>query len=486
VTRPITDPTRLAALDAFRILDTPRETAFDDIARLARDICGTAAAAINLVAEDRQWFKAEEGLGLRETGLAGSICAHTLMGEGMLVVPDALADARFAASPLLGSPPLRFYAGAVLETAEGLRIGTVCVLDQAPRPQGLTEAQSFALGALARQVMTQLGLRRAQMAAAASERTFRAIIEAMPQLVWSARPDGFLDYFNHRWLDFTGTPRGEAEGDAWMACLHPEDLARAQAEWQAALRSGEPYDSEYRLRGRDGSWRWFIARASPIRDPEQRIERWFGTCTDVDDLKQAQESRELLARELNHRMRNIFTLISGLVSITSRGVEASSDFAEALRVRIRALARAHEFVTPLTAAEATQGELGGLLEVLLAPYRSRKGITIDVPTLRVGARAATALALILHEQATNALKYGGLSVPEGQVAVSARIRADELVLVWRETGGPPIPGPPTRSGFGTLLASRSAQGALGGEMARDWRPEGLTVTLTLPVAGLAL
>ncbi|PZW45083.1 PAS domain S-box-containing protein [Humitalea rosea] len=481
----LADPGRLAALDAFNILDTPREGAFDDAVHLARTICGTAVAAVNLLAADRQWFKAEAGLGVRETPLDGSICGvAAMLAPGLTVVPDTLADPRFADSPLLGTPPLRFYAGAVLQTAEGFRIGTLCVLDPTPRPEGLTEAQTSGLTALARQVMAQLELRRALAAVGVGARSFRAIAETVPQMIWSARPDGHVDYFNRRWHEFTGGAPGAADGDGWAVSIHPEDLPATHLAWNAAVATGEPYFAEYRVRRHDGAWRWFIARATPVRDAEGRIERWFGTSTDVDDLKQAEAARELLARELNHRMRNIFTLIGGLVSITSRSFAEATDYADALRVRISALARAHEFVTPVEADAAAQGGLPGLLEVLLAPYPGTAGadIVIDVPDLPVGPRAATALALILHEQATNALKYGGLSRPGGRVAVTARAEGDRLLLVWRETGGPAIDGPPSRSGFGTMLAARSAEGHLNGKITHDWQPEGLVATLSVPLA----
>lgn len=480
----LTDPARLAALEAYGILDTPRETAFDDAVELARIICGASVAAVNLLAADRQWFKAEKGLGVRETPLDGSICAViAMLAPGLTVVPDTLADPRFMDSPLLGTPPLRFYAGAVLETTDGHRIGTVCVLDPTPRPQGLTKAQASGLTALARQVMAQLELHRALSAVAVGERSFRAIAETVPQLVWSARPDGYIDYFNSRWDEFTGGAPGAANGVGWVVAIHPDDLQATHLAWNTAVAMGGPYYAEYRVRRHDGAWRWFIARATPVRDAEGRIERWFGTSTDVDDLKQTEATRELVSRELNHRMRNIFALIGGLVSITSRSFPEAGNYADALRVRISALARAHEFVTPAEADAAAHGGLPGLLEALLAPYpdSAAADIVIDVPDLPVGPRSATALALILHEQATNALKYGGLSRPGGRVAVGACIEGERLVMVWRETGGPAIAGPPSRSGFGTMLAARSAEGHLRGWMSHDWRPEGLVATLSVPL-----
>lgn len=151
---------RLAALRSYGVLDTPRERDFDDVVRIAAHVCQAPIAVINLIEDTRQWFKAEVGLGVRETPLDISICAHAILQPGLFVVPDTTKDPRFACNPLVtGEPNLRFYAGALLETPEGLPLGTLCVLDDKPRD--LTEEQGFTLRALARQVMAQMELRRA-------------------------------------------------------------------------------------------------------------------------------------------------------------------------------------------------------------------------------------------------------------------------------------------------------------------------------------
>ena len=156
---PSTELHRLATLHRYQILDTAREAAFDDITRLAALICGTPMALISLVDQDRQWFKSELGLGVSETPIGSSICAHAIQQDGLFVVPDTLADARFVHNPLVTSDPnLRFYAGAPLHTADGVPLGTVCVLDSQPR--SLSAQQAEALQALARQTMAQIELRQ--------------------------------------------------------------------------------------------------------------------------------------------------------------------------------------------------------------------------------------------------------------------------------------------------------------------------------------
>ncbi|WP_187144299.1 sensor histidine kinase [Microvirga massiliensis] len=159
-TGPSWNEKRLAALRSYSILDTPPEPEFDDLVRLAARACHAPVALITLVEERRQWFKAETGLGFRETPLDHSICAQAILQPGLTVVHDLAADPRFNTNPLVTAEPrLRFYAGVVLETPSGLPLGTLCVLDYVARD--LSEEEALTLTMLARQVMSQLELRRA-------------------------------------------------------------------------------------------------------------------------------------------------------------------------------------------------------------------------------------------------------------------------------------------------------------------------------------
>jgi len=153
---------RLAVLGAYGILDTPPERAFDDLTRLASQLLGAPIAAVNLLAEGRQWFKSEIGLGTREMPLDDSICKYALLQEGQMVVPDTRLDPRFDCNPLVtGAPGLRFYAGQPLVTPDGITLGTLCVLDLEARPQGLSAQERFVLETLGRQVMSLIELRKA-------------------------------------------------------------------------------------------------------------------------------------------------------------------------------------------------------------------------------------------------------------------------------------------------------------------------------------
>lgn len=154
---------RHAAIERYGVLDSPTEATFDAIVRLVAELLDAPIAVINLLARDRQWFQAEIGVGIREMPIAGSFCSTAILQETMMVVPDAALDARFNCFPIVTEGlKVRFYAGALLRTPDGIPVGTLCVGDINPRPDGLTALQRLALRTLADQVMGQMELRRMQ------------------------------------------------------------------------------------------------------------------------------------------------------------------------------------------------------------------------------------------------------------------------------------------------------------------------------------
>ena len=159
---PCGDPARLAAFAPYDLVDTAPEAEYDDLVRLAAQICAVPISLISFVLADRQWFKAETGLGVRETKLESSVCRHLLLSPGLTQIPDLRDDPRSADNPLVTEQAgLRFYAGYLLTTPEGVPLGSLCVLDREPRPAGLSPEQQFALAVLARHLSGLLELRRA-------------------------------------------------------------------------------------------------------------------------------------------------------------------------------------------------------------------------------------------------------------------------------------------------------------------------------------
>ncbi|MFU1478087.1 PAS domain-containing protein [Roseovarius sp. C7] len=145
-----------------------------------------------------------------------------------------------------------------------------------------------------------------------SEERYQAIVNSIDQMIWSTRPDGYHDFYNERWYEYTGVPQGSTDGTAWNGMFHPDDRARARAIWQQSLDTGKPYEIEYRLRHRSGEYRWVIGRAQCLRDETGQITRWYGTCTDIHDQKLAEqalaEQAAALTREIEQRQKNEIAL----------------------------------------------------------------------------------------------------------------------------------------------------------------------------------
>jgi PAS domain S-box-containing protein len=313
---------------------------------------------------------------------------------------------------------------------------------------------------------------------------FSGLLDAFPHMVWSTLPDGYHDYYNAKWYEFTGVAEGSTDGDGWNAIFHPDDRERAWGLWRQSLETGDPYEIAYRLRHHSGEYRWTLGRAVPVRGPNGEIVRWMGTCTDIHEQKTQAEQNEILSRELSHRIKNIFAVVTGLISLSARQRPEYREFAADLLQRVAALGRAHEFVRPHSEGStpgALPDSLRGVIREILAPYLalSADHILISGPDVRIDDRGATPVALLFHELATNAAKYGALSTADGIVRIDTGAAADEVEIVWSESGGPRVDGEPEHSGFGTRLAELSIVGQLGGSIERDWRPDGLVATIRI-------
>jgi diguanylate cyclase (GGDEF)-like protein/PAS domain S-box-containing protein len=129
-------------------------------------------------------------------------------------------------------------------------------------------------------------------AARERELYFQTMAEAVPEIIWTADPDGMDDFFNQKCFDYTGLRIEQLEGLGWQTIIHPDDLDGCASKWKDALQTGDPYEVEYRLRGKDGTYRWFLGRANPIRNPAGQIVKWFGSCTDIENQKQNQQVLE--------------------------------------------------------------------------------------------------------------------------------------------------------------------------------------------------
>lgn len=270
------------------------------------------------------------------------------------------------------------------------------------------------------------------------------------------------------------------------AHIHPADRDRVRAAFAATRGIVGPYEIDFRILIGE-QIRWISARGQgDDADIQGRV--MFGVFLDVTGRKQAEEGHELLAGEMSHRVKNLLAIASGLTHITSRSTATTQDMARELTQRLTALGRAHDLVRPLPGKEGKAALLGDLISVLLAPYDDLGAfsgrIRVSVPRMGVGEDAANTLALVLHELATNSLKYGALSATGGLLDVSCASEED-MVLVWTERGGPPVTGPIGEPGYGSKLVSRVIADKLGGSIHRDWSEDGAIVTIRLDKNRLA-
>jgi len=212
----------------------------------------------------------------------------------------------------------------------------------------------------------------------------------------------------------------------------------------------------------------------------------FGIFLDVTDRKQAEEAHELLAGEMSHRVKNLLAIASSLTTIAFRSASSAEEMAQDLTARLTALSRAHDLVRPKP-GEQSAALVGDLISLVLAPYDDMGGfrgrVRVSVPRIATGDGAATNLALILHELATNSVKYGALSVGEGTIDVSGTMDGNEVTLVWIEHGGPSV-AKPAAAGYGSKLVARMIA-RLGGSFSPEYSPGGIIVRLNMKKDRLA-
>ena len=289
-------------------------------------------------------------------------------------------------------------------------------------------------------------------------------------------------------FELWGVPRNsKVTFEDLSAHIHPADREKVRAAFSATRGIVGPYEIDFRIVV-ENEIRWVSARGqgddAGIRD---RVMR--GIFINVTGRKQAEEGHELLAGEMSHRVKNLLAIASGLTAITSRSTTSTVDMARELTQRLTALGRAHDLIRPLPGHEGKAALLGDLLTVLLAPYDDLGAfsgrIRVSVPRMGVGEASATTLAMVVHELATNSLKYGALSSPKGTIDVSCVLPNDEIVIVWTESGGPLVTAPTGDGGFGSKLVTRSMSSQLGGSIERQWLEQGVVVIIRINKERLA-
>lgn len=263
------------------------------------------------------------------------------------------------------------------------------------------------------------------------------------------------------------------------AQIHPADRDRVRAAFMATRSVAGPYEQDFRIIV-DDDVKWISSRG---RGADEGIvgSTMYGIFLDVTGRKQAEEGHELLAGEMSHRVQNLLAIASGLTALTSRSVETVADMTRDLTRRLTALGRAHNLVRPLPASQGTAALLGDIITVLLAPYDDLGAfsgrVRVAVPRMGVGEHGATIFAMVVHELATNSLKHGALSSPQGMLDITGTIKQEMLELTWAETGGPIVDQAPVSNGFGSKMLGNIIEAELKGSISYRWRTSGLVATI---------
>ena len=314
------------------------------------------------------------------------------------------------------------------------------------------------------------------------ETRFGLLADNISQLAWIANPAGGILWFNRRWFDYTGLTPEELQGYGWQKMLHPEHIERVNQRIAVDLASGDDWEDTFPILGKDGQFRWFLSRASPQRDAAGKIINWFGTATDITQQREAERRIELLLMEVNHRSKNLLSVVQ---SMARRTASTSEDFIPRLERRIAALAANQDVLVQRNWAAVPLREL--IAAQLLFLEQADAQTQVSGPDMVIQPGTAEALSMTLHELATNAEKYGAYSVPAGLVRISWDIggtAADaEFVLRWTESGGPKVVQN-KEPGFGSRIIRDVPRGRLRGEVETEFAPQGFRFTLRCPAANV--
>jgi PAS domain S-box-containing protein len=327
--------------------------------------------------------------------------------------------------------------------------------------------------------------REGEAALRESEARFRAMADAAPVMVWVTEPDGTCTFLSRSWYEATGQTPETALGLGWLDAVHPDDRDRTRQTFLRANERHERFELEYRLRQESGDYRWAIDSARPRFDAEGGFLGYIGSVIDIDARKKAEEHRQLLVEELNHRVKNTLAIVQGLARQTFKGRQVPAEVRKVFEGRLAALAAAHGLLTRTNWQKAMLDELTDESMHACGPNRSR--ISFEGPAVVLEPKQAVTIALAFHELCTNAMKYGALSNDTGRISIAWQtLRAPEpkLSLVWRERDGPAVL-PPKHRGFGLRMIEQALAQDLGGEVSMDFDKGGLVCTIhaALPQAG---
>jgi two-component sensor histidine kinase/PAS domain-containing protein len=325
--------------------------------------------------------------------------------------------------------------------------------------------------------------RQMEQALRESEGRARALVNASSDVVYRMSPD----WQEMRQLDGRGfLSSSEGRTIRWLdEYILPEDQELVREAVDSSIRGRDVFELEHRVRQADGSVGWVSSRAVPMFDDNGDVIEWFGMAADITDRRRSEEQRKLMNEELAHRLKNLFAIVNSVVAQTLRTAPDMPTAQRTLSERIGNMARAQEI---LFSGQSEAASVRALIEATLSAQAESRRIDLSGPDVTVGKNAALAMALVVHELLTNAIKHGALSMPEGRVEGHWSVdtgpdRPDMFCFEWREIGGPAVT-PPTRTSFGTRLIRAGLASGSRGETVLEYLPGGVHCRLSALLADL--
>jgi two-component system, chemotaxis family, CheB/CheR fusion protein len=323
--------------------------------------------------------------------------------------------------------------------------------------------------------------KKAEQAQRVSERRFTAIVNLAAVGITETDLEGRFLLTNAAFDTMADRTPQELRRLRRRDLINPEDADIVVARFVQAIRHGEPFQIEYRLLRGDGTSIWVHDSVSMLSAVDGQAARVISVTLEIEQRKRAEKQTGLLLDELDHRVKNILAIVSSIVAQTLKASPSPEIFAETIQRRVSAITRAHSLLTD-RAARPGAGTLRQLVDTELEPYRGR-ALLIEGPELVLKPKAGLSLAMAIHELASNAAKYGSLSNPNGGLTVTWSLTdgpESRLRLIWAESGGPRVAGPPARRGFGTTLIERSMTYEWNAKVDRSFAETGVVCSIDLP------